>query len=116
MDDLDELENLANYVKDNSLCGLGQCSPNPVLSTLRYYKDEYIAHIKDHKCPAGVCKNLVTYEIVPEKCKGCSLCARNCPVGAITGEIGKTYHIDQEKCVKCGLCYQNCKFGAIKRG
>ena len=116
MEDLEELENLANYIKENSLCGLGQCSPNPVLSTLRYYRDEYIAHIKDKNCPAGVCKNLVAYRIDKDKCIGCTLCARNCPVKAITGEVKTPHTIDPEKCVKCGVCMQNCKFGAVKRG
>lgn len=114
MEDLEELENLAKYVCENSLCGLGQCSPNPVLSTLRYFKDEYIEHINGH-CRAGVCKALTKYEIDAEKCKGCSLCCRNCPVNAISGEIGKKYEISQEKCIKCGKCYSSCHFGAIKR-
>jgi NADP-reducing hydrogenase subunit HndC len=116
MEDLEELETLANYIKENSLCGLGQCSPNPVLSTLRYYRDEYIAHIKDKNCPAGVCKNLVAYRIDKDKCIGCTLCARNCPVKAISGEVKTPHTIDPEKCVKCGVCMQNCKFGAVKRG
>ena len=114
MEDLDELENLAKYVCANSLCGLGQCSPNPVLSTLRYFKDEYIEHINGH-CRAGVCKALTKYEIDPEKCKGCSLCSRQCPVQAISGEIGKKYEINQEICIKCGKCCSSCHFGAIKR-
>ena len=114
MEDLDELENLAKYVCANSLCGLGQCSPNPVLSTLRYFKDEYIEHINGH-CRAGVCKALTKYEIDPEKCKGCSLCSRQCPVQAISGEIGKKYEINQEMCIKCGKCCASCHFGAIKR-
>ena len=114
MEDLDELENLAKYVCANSLCGLGQCSPNPVLSTLRYFKDEYIEHINGH-CRAGVCKALTKYEIDPEKCKGCSLCARQCPVQAISGEVGKKFEINQETCIKCGKCCASCHFGAIKR-
>ena len=114
MEDLDELEDLAKYVCANSLCGLGQCSPNPVLSTLRYFKDEYIEHINGH-CRAGVCKALTKYEIDPEKCRGCSLCSRQCPVQAISGEIGKKYEINQEMCIKCGKCCASCHFGAIKR-
>ena len=112
MDDLDELEKLCHYVKDNSLCGLGQTSPNPVLSTLRYFRDEYIEHIKDHKCRAGVCKKLSKY-VITDKCIGCSTCSRQCPVGAISGEIRSKFNIDQEKCIKCGKCCETCRFGAI---
>lgn len=112
MEDLEKLEELCDYVKSNSLCGLGQTSPNPVLSTLRYFKDEYIEHIKEHKCRAGVCKTLTHYKIT-DKCIGCSSCARQCPVGAITGEIKKKFSIDQSKCIKCGKCYETCRFGAI---
>jgi len=115
MEDLDTLETLAKDVKEGSLCGLGKTAPNPVLSTLKYFKDEYIAHIQDKTCPAGVCTSMTTYEIDPEKCKGCSKCARNCPVGAITGEIKSPYTIDQEKCIKCGVCVGNCPFKAIER-
>lgn len=111
-EDLEKLEELCDYVKSNSLCGLGQTSPNPVLSTLRYFKDEYIEHIKEHKCRAGVCKTLTHYNIT-DKCIGCSSCARQCPVGAITGEIKKKFSIDQSKCIKCGKCYEICRFGAI---
>ncbi len=113
MEDLDKLEKLCYYIKDNALCGLGQTAPNPVLSTLRYFKDEYIAHVKDKKCPAGVCKSLLSIQILPDKCKGCSLCSKKCPVGAITGEIKKPFHINQDKCIKCGVCMSNCRFGAI---
>ena len=113
MEDIDRLEALCYYIKENALCGLGQTAPNPVLSTLRYFKDEYIAHVKDKKCPAGVCKNLVQIKIVPDKCKGCTLCARNCPVNAISGKVKEPHVIDQDKCIKCGVCIDNCKFGAI---
>ena len=115
MEDIDTLEELALAVKDGSLCGLGKTAPNPVLSTLKYFRDEYIAHIKDKKCPAGVCTSMTSYEIDPEKCKGCSKCARNCPVGAITGEIKSPFTIDQSKCIKCGACVSNCPFKAIER-
>jgi len=115
MEDLDTLEKLAVNVKEGSLCGLGKTAPNPVLSTLKYFRDEYLAHIQDKKCPAGVCSKMTTYVIDPEKCKGCSKCARNCPVGAITGEIKSPFTIDQEKCIKCGACVSNCPFKAIER-
>ena len=115
MEDLDKLEELANYIKAGSLCGLGQTAPNPVLSTLRYFRDEYVAHIVDKKCPAGVCKKLLNYTIDADKCKGCTLCARQCPAGAITGKVKEVHVIDTEKCVKCGACVEKCKFGAISR-
>ena len=115
MEDLDKLEELAAYVKNGSLCGLGQTAPNPILSTLRYFRDEYVAHIKDKTCPAGVCKKLLRYTIDPDKCKGCTLCARNCPVGAITGKVKEAHVIDTAKCIKCGACMEKCKFGAISR-
>ena len=115
MEDIETLETLAKNVKEGSLCGLGKTAPNPVLSTLKYFKDEYIAHIKDKNCPAGVCTSMTTYVIDEEKCKGCSKCARNCPVGAISGEIKHPYTIDQDKCIKCGVCVSNCPFKAIER-
>ena len=113
LEDIDELEELCNYIKQNSLCGLGQTAPNPVLSTLRFFRDEYIAHVVDKKCPAGVCKSLMHYEIIADKCKGCTACARKCPVGAISGAVKELHTIDQEKCIKCGVCMDTCKFGAI---
>ena len=113
LEDLDKMQELAMYIKSNSLCGLGQTAPNPVLSTLRYFKDEYIAHIVEKRCPAGVCKKLVRYRIVEENCKGCTACARTCPVGAISGTVRNPHKIDPAKCIKCGACIQKCKFGAI---
>ncbi len=111
--DLDELEELCYYIKENSLCGLGQTAPNPVLATLKFFRDEYVAHVVDKTCPAGVCKKLVKYEIVEDKCKGCTLCARKCPVGAISGTVKNPHTIDANKCIKCGVCIESCKFGAI---
>ena len=116
METLDEIEKLAYYIKENSLCGLGQTAPNPVLATLKFFKDEYIAHVVDKKCPAGVCKALLNYSIVADKCKGCTLCARKCPVGAISGAVKEVHTIDTAKCIKCGVCESNCKFGAIVKG
>ncbi len=114
LDDIDKLEELGNAIKATALCGLGQTAPNPVLSTLRYFRDEYIAHVTDKQCPAKVCKALLSYTIIPDKCKGCSLCAKNCPVGAISGEVKKPYVIDPQKCIKCGVCVDKCKFKAIE--
>ena len=113
MDDLDELDELSKAVKTNSLCALGQTSANPIVSTLTHFRDEYEAHIKDKKCPAKVCKKLMQYKIMPDKCKGCSLCSRQCPVNAITGVIRSPFEIDQSKCIKCGMCISSCKFNAI---
>ena len=115
MEDLDKLEELAKYIQSNALCGLGQTAPNPILSTMEHFRDEYIAHIQDKKCPAGVCKALLNFSIDPEKCIGCTKCARNCPVEAITGEVKKPHVIDTAKCIKCGTCMDNCPVGAISR-
>lgn len=113
MEDLDKLEELCYHLQSNSLCALGQTAPNPVLSTLRYFRDEYIAHIVDKKCPAGVCKDLLQYKIDPDKCKGCTLCARTCPADAIIGKVKEVHMINPEKCLKCGACMEKCRFGAI---
>ncbi len=115
LEDIDRMEELCYYIKENSLCGLGQTAPNPVLSTLKYYRDEYEAHVVEHRCPAGACKALTNYSIDADKCKGCTLCARNCPVGAITGSVKQPHVIDTTKCIKCGVCMEKCKFGAVVR-
>ena len=113
--DLDRIEELCNYIKDNALCGLGQTAPNPVLSTLHYFKDEYLSHVIDKKCPSGVCKELLSYEILPDKCIGCTVCAKNCPTEAISGALKEPHIIEQSKCIKCGACAEKCKFSAIIR-
>ena len=113
MEDLDELEALCHYIKDNSLCGLGQTAPNPVLATLKFFRGEYEAHVIEKRCPAGVCKKLLSYSIVEDLCKGCTACARKCPVGAISGAVKQVHTIDNEKCIKCGVCMDTCKFNAI---
>jgi NADP-reducing hydrogenase subunit HndC len=103
-------------IQDSSLCALGTSAPNPVISTLQYFRDEYESHIKDKKCPAGVCKALTTFTIDEKKCTGCTVCARNCPAGAIDGEKKEPHYINQDKCVKCRVCYEKCKFGAVLKG
>jgi len=113
MEDLTKMEELCYYIKENSLCGLGQTAPNPVLSTLHFFKDEYLAHVNDKKCPAGVCKSLLSFVIEADKCKGCTLCARVCPNGAIIGKVKEAHTIDLNKCIKCGACIEKCKFNAI---
>jgi len=113
LEDLDKMEALCYYIKENALCGLGQTAPNPVLSTLRYFRDEYVAHVVDKQCPAHVCKSLMQYFIIEDKCKGCTACARKCPVGAISGTVKQPHVIDSAKCIKCGACVETCKFGAI---
>ncbi len=113
LEDIDKMEELCYHIKNNSLCGLGQTAPNPVLSTLQYFRDEYIAHVKDKTCPAHVCKSLLQYYIDPDKCRGCTLCARQCPVGAIDGKVKEVHKINTDRCVKCGACMEKCRFGAI---
>lgn len=116
MDDIAKIEELSDFIKGNSLCGLGQTAPNPVLSTMRYFREEYEEHIKNKRCPAGVCKALLNYKIDAVKCKGCTLCSRVCPAGAISGTVKTAHVIDTAKCVKCGACVEKCKFGAISKG
>ena len=113
LEDLDKMEELCNYIKANAMCALGQTAPNPVLSTLKYFRDEYEAHVVEKRCPAGVCKKLMHYEIQADKCRGCTLCARRCPANAITGKVKEPHVIDQSKCIKCGACMEGCKFSAI---
>ena len=116
LEDLDTIEELCYHLKSSALCGLGQTAPNPVLSTLKHFRDEYVAHVVEKRCPAGVCKNLLRYTIDPAKCKGCTLCAKNCPAGAISGAVRAPHVIDQSKCIKCGVCMDNCRFSAILKG
>jgi NADP-reducing hydrogenase subunit HndC len=115
-DHINLLEELSYMIKDSSLCALGTSAPNPVISTLHYFRDEYDAHIIEKKCPAGVCKALTRFTIDPKICTGCTLCARNCPAGAIDGEKKEPHYINQDKCVKCRVCYEKCKFGAVLKG
>ncbi len=114
VEDIEIIKELCEHMKSTSLCALGQTASNPVVSTMRYFEDEYVAHVKDRTCPAGVCKDLLTYSVIADKCKGCTLCKRNCPVDAISGEVKTPHVIDRSKCIKCGLCMKNCKFGAIE--
>ena len=115
MEDLATIEELCEHIKSSALCGLGQTAPNPVLSTLHHFRDEYIAHVVEKRCPAGVCKNLLHFVIDPGKCKGCTLCAKNCPANAIMGAVKAPHVIDPNKCIKCGACMDNCRFGAISK-
>jgi ferredoxin len=114
VEDLENLEDLAYSIKDTALCGLGQTAPNPVLTTLKYFKDEYLAHIEEGTCPAKVCKALIQYRIIPEACTGCGACLKVCPTQAITGEKKEVHFIHQEKCIKCSMCYSTCRFDAIE--
>jgi ferredoxin len=116
LEDLDKLKTTAQAMRKASLCGLGQTSPNPIMSTINFFEDEYLAHINDKRCPAGKCKDLLSYTIVEEKCIGCTACARVCPVNCISGEVKVAHVINQDQCIKCGQCYDKCKFDAILKG
>jgi NAD-dependent dihydropyrimidine dehydrogenase PreA subunit len=115
LDDIEQIRDIGLAMRKASLCGLGQTAPNPAISTLKYFEAEYLAHINEKKCPAGKCRDLLTFFILPDKCIGCTLCARRCPVNCISGERRQVHVIDASKCIKCGECYQACKFGAVKR-
>jgi NADH-quinone oxidoreductase subunit F len=112
--DLEQLEELAVKVKMSSLCGLGQTAPNPVLTTLKYFREEYVEHIQNKRCPAKHCRELIRFRVIEEACTGCTMCARVCPTQAATGERKQVHHIDPQLCIKCGLCYEACRFGAIE--
>jgi len=114
-EDIEQLRTIGHAMQKASLCGLGQTAPNPVLSALRHFPEEYLAHVRDRKCPSGKCRDLVTYYILPDKCIGCTLCARRCPVKCISGERRQPHTIDVAKCIKCGECFNVCKFGAVSR-
>jgi ferredoxin len=116
MEDIEQLRTLSQAMRKASLCGLGQTAPNPILSTLNYFEEEYLAHIRDRKCPAGKCKELISYTIIAEKCVGCTACARVCPVHCISGEVKGIHVIDQSQCIKCGQCFEKCRFDAILKG
>lgn len=113
--DIERLIELGNEIKQDSLCGLGQTAPNPVLSTIRFFRDEYEAHIKEKICPAKSCRALIAYQVIPDKCRGCGICARICPVGAAQGKPREVHHIDKDLCIKCGDCFAKCPFGAIEK-
>lgn len=113
--DVDLLTEMGETIKDSSLCALGQTAPNPVLTTIKFFPDEYNSHINGNCCPAGVCRKLISYKIHPEICKGCGICMKDCPQEAISGERKKPHEIDPELCIRCGICYDTCPFGAIKK-